>query len=164
MKVKNVIISKQPENGANFEKFIKLANEKSIKAIIVEKGNKVNIEKGLYLDILWPDTKNFITENKLNNNAIVCKLKYKNFTMLFTGDIEEIAEKEIIKLYQDNLNILNSTVLKVAHHGSKSSSTQEFLNAVNPKISLIGVGKNNLYGHPNDRVIERLENLRYKNL
>ena len=164
MKVRNAIISKQPENSGNFQKFIKLANEKNIKTIIVEKGSKVNIEKDLYFDILWPDANNFINENKLNNNAIVCKLNYKSFTMLFTGDIEEASEKEIIKQYQNNPNILNSTVLKIAHHGSKTSSTTEFLNAVNPKISLIGVGKNNLYGHPNDDVIKRLENLRRKSL
>ena len=56
-----------------------------------------------------------------------------------------------------NTNILKCTVLKVAHHGSKSSSIQEFLNAVSPKIALIGVGKSNHFGHPNAEVLERLE-------
>ena len=60
--------------------------------------------------------------------------------------------------------MLNSTVLKVAHHGSKTSSIQEFLMNVKPQIALIGVGENNKFGHPNDDVINRLENLRHKNI
>ena len=82
--------------------------------------------------------------------------------MLFTGDIEEIAEKQILKEHKNKLNILDSTILKVGHHGSKTSSTKEFIEEIKPKIALIGVGKNNKFGHPNDEVIERLENLRCK--
>ena len=59
---------------------------------------------------------------------------------------------------------LNSSFLKVGHHGAKTSSTQEFLDAVKPKIALIGVGENNKFGHPNDKVLERLEGLRYKDI
>ena len=55
--------------------------------------------------------------------------------MLFTGDIEQEAEEQILKLYQDNLSTLLSTVLKVAHHGSRTSTTEQFLHAVNPKIA-----------------------------
>lgn len=83
--------------------------------------------------------------------------------MLFTGDIEEIAEKQILEEYE-NTNTLKSSILKVAHHGSKTSSIESFLEVVNPKIALIGVGKNNTFGHPNNYVIERLNNLRCKNL
>ena len=81
--------------------------------------------------------------------------------MLFTGDIEKIAEKSILQEYKGNTNILNSTILKVAHHGSKTSSIQEFLDATKPNIAVIGVGENNKFGHPNEDVIKRLENLRY---
>lgn len=83
--------------------------------------------------------------------------------MLFTGDIEEVAEKQIILNYK-NSKILNSTVLKVAHHGSKTSSIKEFLELVKPKIALIGVGENNKFGHPNEDVINRLEELRCNGL
>ena len=76
--------------------------------------------------------------------------------MLFTGDIEDIAEKEIMQEYKNNLEIINSNVLKVGHHGSKTSSTQEFIMSVKPKIALIGVGENNKFGHPNIDVIERM--------
>ena len=119
----------------------------------------MKIDKSTYIDILWPQ-KNLIQENILNNNSIVCKLNYRNISVLFTGDIEKIAEEKMVGLYSQSL--LNSTILKVAHHGSKSSSIQDFLSKVNPKIALIGVGENNKFGHPNDQVIEKLENLRDK--
>lgn len=93
----------------------------------------------------------------------MAKLTYQNTSLLLTGDIEEIAEKQILEEYK-NSNLLSATILKVAHHGSKTSSTQEFLEEVKPTISLIGVGENNTFGHPNDTVIKRLTNLRHKSL
>lgn len=111
----------------------------------------------MYFKILWPIDENLIEENILNNNSIVCKLCYNNFSLLFTGDIEETAEKEILKKYKDKLSILNSTILKVGHHGSKTSSTDDFIKVIKPAVSLIGVGKDNKFGHPNDDVINRLK-------
>ena len=142
-------------------------------------GDVINIEKNLKFEILWPKEEQ-IQENILNNNSIVAKLKYRNFSILFTGDIEEVAENQILKEYKNikvnentnadtNINtdtnvFLGATILKVGHHGSKTSSTQEFIEAVNPKIALIGVGKNNNFGHPNDGVLERLEKIRSKSI
>ena len=120
-------------------------------------GDEILLEKNLNIQILWPKTEQ-IQENVLNNNSIVAKLKYNNFSMLLTGDIEEIAEKQILQEYED-LHILRSTILKVGHHGSKTSSTVDFLEAVKPKIALIGVGENNTFGHPNSGVLERLEKI-----
>lgn len=160
LKVNKIIISKQTESSENFEKFVSIVKEKKIKIIIVKAEDRINIERNLYFDVLWPDNNNLITENALNNNAMVCKLMYKKFSILFTGDIEELAERKILELYKENLQILKSNVLKIAHHGSKSSTIQEFLDVVNPMIALIGVGANNLYGHPSNNVIKRLNNLR----
>ena len=159
LKVKNVIIGKQFENSENLQEFLKIVKEKNIKVTVVEQGNKINIEKNLYFNVLWPSSSNSISENAINNNALVCKLYYKNFTCIFTGDIEEEAEEKILKLYTNNLDTLKSTILKVAHHGSNSSSKIEFLKAVSAKVALIGVGSNNLYGHPSNEVVKRLENL-----
>lgn len=121
-------------------------------------GDKFNIEKNVRIQILWPKEK-LIEENILNNNSVVAKLYYKDFSILFTGDIEETAERKIIEEYR-NLSILKSNILKVGHHGSKTSSIDEFLEKVKPDIALIGVGKDNTFGHPNNSVIERLGNLR----
>ena len=160
LKVGQIIINKQSENSDNYQIFKSILKDKKIKIQIVNKGDRVQIENNLFFDMLWPTKSELINENVLNNNSIVCKLHYKNFSMLFTGDIEEIAEKRILQEYKDNLQLLNSTILKVAHHGSKTSSTKEFINVVKPKVALIGVGKNNKFGHPNEDVIKRLENIR----
>lgn len=97
-----------------------------MKLNIVEAGQRINIDKYTYIDILWPSVSNEIQENSLNNNSLICKLIYNDFSILFTGDVEEIAEREIISKYQNNLSILESDILKVAHHGSKTSSIVEF--------------------------------------
>ena len=162
MKVKNAIIGKQYEKSDNYEKFISLANDKKINVKVMEAGNRINVESKVYFNVLWPSSSNMISENAINNNSLVCRLVYRNFSMLFTGDIEEVAEKAILNFYKNNLGVLEAKVLKVAHHGSKTSSTAEFLSAVRPKLALIGVGKNNKFGHPAEITLERLRNLNCK--
>lgn len=157
IKVGTVVISKQGEDSEKYEEFKQIVKEKKIKVKVVSKGDRLKIEKDLYFDILWPNNEQLIEENVLNNNSIVCKLQYKNFSMLFTGDIEETGEKQILQTYKNNLDVLSSTVLKVAHHGSKTSTIKEFVEAVSPKVALIGVGENNKFGHPNEEVLERLK-------
>lgn len=160
--VKNVIISKQKEESDNYKKFLEIVKTKKIKVTIVQAGNKVKVDKDVYLNILWPTSELEISDNALNNNSIVAKFVYKNFSVLFTGDIEEIAEEAILKKYKNSLNNLNATVLKIAHHGSKTSSTESFLNAVKPKFALIGVGQNNKFGHPSDITLQNLGNINCK--
>ena len=157
--VKNIIIGKQFEDSDNYQEFRKIIQEKNIKVQVVEAGQKIKIEKDFYFDVLWPSLENAMSENKMNNHSFVCKMVYQNFSCIFTGDIEEVAEKAILEKYRGT-NILKSTILKVAHHGSKSSSTEEFINAVKPKIALIGVGERNTFGHPNSEVLKRLERRR----
>lgn len=162
LNVKQVLIPKQVEYSENYNKFLDIIKKRNIKVKIVGEGNTINIDKNTYLDILWPEEKQ-ITDNVLNNNSLIVRLCYKNFKMLFTGDIEEIAEQKLIQKYE-NTEKLTADILKVAHHGSKSSSIAEFLEKVNPRIALIGVGKNNKFGHPNAGVLDRLSMLRNKNL
>lgn len=157
IKVNNIIIGKQYKSSENYEKFIKIVKEKKINVKIVEGGEKVSIEDNLYFDIIWPFSDNMIFDNSINNNSLVCKLNYKNYSMLFTGDIEAIAEKAILKKYSKNLNILKSDILKVAHHGSKTSSITEFIEKIKPKYAIIGVGEDNKFGHPSDSTIQNLE-------
>ncbi len=163
LRIENIIISKQVEETENYQKFKEIAKNKRIKVILAGINNRdvqrLQIEKDIYLDILWPNNEKQIHENMPNNNSIVCKLSYINFSILFTGDIEQIAEKQILKQYKNNLKVLNSNILKVAHHGSRTSSIEEFIKAVKPKMALIGVGKDNKFGHPNEEVIDRLKNI-----
>ena len=156
LRVGQVYISKQEQDSENYQKFLKIVEDKKIKVKVLKQGDCLKIEKNLYFDILWPIEEQ-IQENVLNNNAMVMKLRYGKFSMLFTGDIEAIAEEKILDFYKEKgESILKSDVLKVAHHGSKTSTTQSFFEKVNPKICLIGVGKNNMFGHPTTEVLERI--------
>jgi competence protein ComEC len=160
MEVKNVIIGAQYEAYQNYTEILNIINDKKINLIIVKAGDRLVIDKTTYIDIIFPDVTNMISENSINNNSLVAKLQYRATSILFTGDIEAQAEEAILNLYSNNLSQLNSTILKTAHHGSNTSSTEEFIKAVNPSISLIGVGKNNKYGHPNSEILTRLINFR----
>lgn len=161
LKVKNIIIGKQESSYDNCVKFLELAKSKKVNVMVVQKGDVIKIDKYSFFQILWPETTELFNDsnNGINNNSITAKLIYGNFDMLFTGDIEKMAEEKIVKMYQSS-NILDCDVLKVAHHGSKSSSIEEIISMITPKICVIGVGKDNSYGHPNKDVIERLEILR----
>jgi len=138
LKVENLIISKQVNHTELFERIIEICQKYKVKLIIVEAGNEIQIERGISFKILWPTNK-ISTNSSMNNHSIVAKLEYNDFSMLFTGDIERQSEEELLKMYEKNR--LKSTALKVAHHGSKTSSTQEFINSVLPRVAFIGVRK-----------------------
>lgn len=124
---------------------------------VLQAGDKVDFGKGYYLEVLSPgpflaakDLKN------LNNTSIVMKLHYGKFTMLFTGDAEAPVEDELQKRYGANLK---SDVLKVGHHGSKTSSIYKFISRVQPQYALISCGAFKIYNHPNKNVVGRLQHL-----
>src|SRR5699024_11134292 len=102
-----------------YDEFMKLSIKQKSKIYYVKKGDLLKIGKGI-IEIIYPDNE-IINENVKNNNAMVFKLTYDNISMLFTGDIEEIAEKKILNIYKDNKEKLEAYILKVAHHGSKTS-------------------------------------------
>lgn len=162
LKVGVAVIGKQCEQSENYKEFLEIAKNKKIKVVQVKAGNKIQIDENTSISILFP-TENLISENVLNNNSLVAKFTYamdetKEFSMVLTGDIEEIAEDEIVSMYK-NTNELKANILKIAHHGSKTSTTQDFLNLVKPQIALIGVGENNPFGHPNKVTLDKLNNL-----
>ena len=89
-----------------------------------------------------------------NDNSSVIYFNYNNYKFLFMGDAGVEREKDILNKY----NLRDIDFLKVGHHGSNTSSSKEFINSINPKYSLISVGKNNRYGHPKESVLEKLSN------
>ena len=90
-----------------------------------------------------------------NNYSCTIKVSYKDSTYIFTGDIEKLSEDEILAKNYD----ISADVLKVAHHGSNTSTSQDFLNRVSPKIAVISCGAYNTYGHPNRETLDGLEKL-----
>jgi len=150
-RVDNFII---PEHTGKeeFHKLLETSKLREINVYSLKKGDRIRLDGETYFYVLNPD-ENFSDEiQSLNNSSLVLKLHYKDVSMLFTGDIEKEVEN---KLVQDKENI-RADILKAAHHGSNTSTTQDFLEIVSPKAVVISVGKNN-FGHPSQEVIERLE-------
>ncbi|RCW65309.1 DNA internalization-related competence protein ComEC/Rec2 [Saliterribacillus persicus] len=111
-------------------------------------GGQILSIAGHKIEVLLPVEDNF----DKNDNSLVLRSRFGPYTWIFTGDIGEKAELELMSLYPN----LGSDILKVSHHGSSSSTTDEFLEGVKPKAALISVGVNNRYNHPNKEVLERL--------
>ena len=139
--------------------------------VIFNKGNYNDLEKKLIYKLEKKDIKYFnnikklnINNNKFyfindlvydneNDNSNILYFEFNKYKFLFMGDSSKIVENDILNKYDlDNID-----VLKVGHHGSKTSSGKEFIDEINPKYSIISVGTNNRYGHPNDSVLDNLE-------
>lgn len=152
IKIENILICEQGVDSRNYHEFKEICSSRNINVIYVGQGDRLTIEKDIVIDVLWP-RETQLTNNILNNNSLVFKIAYNDTSMLFTGDIEEEAEKILCAEYMGKLE---ADILKVAHHGSKTSTTGEMLEYVNPRIALIGVGKNNMFNHPSEDVIDNL--------
>lgn len=135
---------------------------------IISKGDKM--ENGsITIECLSPENKGVSVpgsegnkrEESLNDMSLVLKVMYENdknhFSMLYTGDISSEVEQALINDPQIKDKLKNIDYLSVPHHGSKYSSSEQFINTVNPKVSVISSGKNNSYGHPHKETLERLE-------
>lgn len=144
-KVDNVILNKGDYTELEVELIIHLKN-KNIK--YTNNINKIPL-LGSYMYLL--NTKKFSNEN---DNSIVTYFEYQKYKFLFMGDSSSKTEEYLI----NNYNLTNISFLKVGHHGSNTSSSPHFINKINPKVSLISVGRNNFYHHPNKKVLTNLSN------
>jgi len=154
MKVDMVIdsgINCQQDTYLNFLSLIQ--EDEEISYYQARAGDVIKLSPDLQLVVLNPlNRKDYGQQSNFNNHSIVLKLLYKNISFLFTGDIEEKAEMNLLSWN----TFLQSDILKVAHHGSNTSTTDLFLNQVKPEVAIISVGTNN-FNHPNAEVMEKLE-------
>ena len=125
---------------------------KNIPDILAKKGMRLNIGGGAVIDILFPDRDVF--DWSPNDGSIVAKLTYGNTSVMLTGDATTETEKII--LAGNSKDILPSTLLKVGHHGSRTSSSEDFVKAVSPAYALISDGRENKYGHPHQDTLDTL--------
>lgn len=136
-----------------YEEWLRLIDAKHMKRITASAGQQIDLGDGIMIEVLHPKEELMEgTESDANNNSIVLRLVWNEISFLLTGDIYEEAEREI--LYEGYK--LDSTVLKVAHHGSTTSTSPHFLAAVDPQAAIISVGKDNPFGHPSDETLARL--------
>ncbi|WP_252235616.1 ComEC/Rec2 family competence protein [Clostridium sp. CH2] len=131
-----------------FENMIKALQNKGIKLTAPTVGDTLNVGNAT-LQFLAP---NSATYQDMNNYSIVCKLRFGNTSYLFTGDAESLSEGEILAKQLD----ISADVLKLGHHGSHSSTSQAFLNKINPRYAIVSCGKDNDYGHPHQKTIDKL--------
>jgi len=144
-------------DGGNYQKWLELLAKKQkqgSKIIIADVNTKI-ISGNVFVDTFNPveNLEGRYFGKISNDTGIVSRLLYGKNSFLFTADVSSKVEEGIVR---DNIN-LASDVLKVPHHGSKYSSSEQFLQAVNPKIAVISAGKDNTYGHPTQDVLQKLQ-------
>jgi competence protein ComEC len=156
-KVKQALEPGVSYNSSIYEEWLRLIEDKEIEYDIARSGQEIDLGNGIALEVLNPPEAFFEgTSDDVDNNGVVLRLSWGQVSFLFTADIREEAEFELI----GQRGNLRSTVLKVAHHGSDTSTSQQFLAAVAPEVAIVSVGANNTFGHPSSevrgRLIERL--------
>lgn len=149
--VNSIYMPKVTTNTDTFLDLLQAIKDKGLKVNTPVPGSKIVVDSDLDVTIVAP---NNTTYEDLNNYSIVLKVTYKNNSFLFTGDAEAASEAEILKAAYN----IKADVLKVAHHGSYSSTSDAFLKSVAPKYAVISVGKGNDYGHPAADTLTRLTN------
>lgn len=154
--VRNFVDPAIPTTNQTYGHTLERVLEYDVNPILARAGNSLDLGSDISANILWPREPFLIDggEPDTNDNSTVIQITMGAVSFLITGDIEQTAEGIIVESMTNDA--LQSDVLVVAHHGSKSSSTAEFLDAVSPSVAVIPVGVDNQYGHPHDEVRQRL--------
>lgn len=160
--IKQIYDNGQAANTAMYRNYLKNIKAKQIPYKTLKKGDTITLGDDVKFEVLSPD-KPFTKENTqgvsesglTNDNSIVCKMTYGKFTMLFTGDAQKEVEDVLLQNYKGDA--LKADVLKVGHHGSKTSSSQAFVKAVSPHMATISCGVNNQYKFPHKPTMDTLE-------
>lgn len=148
IRIKNLVMPDVNMKDDTYNELIEKAKLKKINVLYIKKGDTLSLGK-TKIKCIYPETTT--TASDKNDYCTVLSVKNKTSKILLTGDISKEIEEKIKDDIEENY-----TVLKVAHHGSNYSSSEKFLKKVNPKYSIISVGKNNSYGHPGNETMERL--------
>lgn len=155
--METLILPKEAEPmDALLKELVELAESAGVHVQYVEKGASATIGQ-VSFTCLWPKAGLAVTD--ANGYSAVYKIEYRGFQMLLTGDIPMEYEEQ---LWEENARILECDVLKVAHHGSKNSTSNEFLQKVQPRVALISCGADNSYGHPHKELLRRLDDVSCK--
>ena len=168
--VKELVYNGIPSTSKYFINALKAAKANGTQQVKVKAGDVLDFGNGVSFEIVSPsqslideDTAAIKAKKKVdvNNESVVGRLTFGNFAMLFTGDAEGPVEKDMVASYGKKLEC---QVLKAGHHGSKTSSTAEFLKLVQPESVVMSLGVNNQYGHPHEALLNRLQKQGIKNI
>ncbi|HEU4795553.1 MAG TPA: ComEC/Rec2 family competence protein [Pyrinomonadaceae bacterium] len=144
------LVARTPANDPEFAKFSEMLAATSTQLVRIQAGDLIRIGD-VEIEVLWPPLANEANGPSRNNDSTVLRVKFLHRSMLLTGDIEKGGERALVAARRD----LKSDLVKVPHHGSRSSSTTPFVNATQAKVAVISVGKNSMFGHPHREVVER---------
>ena len=150
IKIKTLFLSECEETKEKLEALEESARKAGCKIVYIKKGTKIR-EGKIQLECLAPDRKDL----ECNEGSQAFQMTKGRFKALFTGDIEGEGENELFVELKERGEKYD--VLKVAHHGSKNSTKEEFLEVISPKVSVISCGKDNSYGHPHKELLKRLK-------
>ena len=154
MKVSNIVTTENTSKTGAYGAFEEAIQNEHASRILARAGERIILDDGIVLEILFPDRNAYGWET--NTSSIVARLTYGEKSFLFTGDSPIAIERQLIHTYGGGLH---TTVLKLGHHGSRTSSSREYLSAVDPEYAIISAGLNNKYGHPHKEVIALLKEL-----
>jgi len=162
-KVEQILWTGVVYDTSYYKKWQDLLKQEKAKISIAHAGQRITWSMAYpgsgWIEILYPfDGLEGKRVKNINNSSIVSRLVFGQNSFLFTGDILKSVERQLILAENSGKYVsLNSDVLKVAHHGSKTSSAEEFIERVNPEIAVIQCGKNNKYGHPHQETLATLK-------
>lgn len=152
VEVNNIGIPYTLRDSEKYQQLKAIAREQDAKVIPLARGQILNIEPDFTFEVFHPDTKNNGTGTD-NDESVVLLAKYRNFSILLTGDIEKDGLRRMLN---DN-NLTPVTVLKVPHHGSRNSLVPELYNQTRPLYALVSAGRNNSFGHPHEEILAELK-------
>lgn len=151
--VKSFYMPKVTNTTKTFENMMKAVSNEGLKVKLIKEGTSIDIGEGAKFEAYSP-TKD--TYDNFNDYSPIMKLTYGNKSFIFTGDAEKDVEKEVVKKYS---NELKADVIKFGHHGSSTSSTKEFVEAISPQYGIISCGVDNSYGHPHREILDIIKNM-----
>lgn len=157
--VRHVYDNGQVKLTNTYKTYLKTVRNKGLSIQVLKEGMQLDLGGGACFKVLSPGEKHLSKKDgspDYNNNSLIMKLVFGDFSMLFTGDAEKIQEMQTLKYHAKDLSAL---VLKVGHHGSHTSTTNSFLKAVHPEIAVISCGRNNRYGFPHKEPLRNLERM-----
>lgn len=152
-KVESFYMPKVEHSTKTFENMIKEVEKQGLKVKVLKEGVNIDVGEGALLETFSPTQDSY---SNLNNYSPIMKLTFGNNSFLFTGDAEKDVEAEVLSKYKDKLD---SDVIKFGHHGSSTSSSQSFIEAVSPDYGIISCGVDNSYGHPHKEILKLIQDM-----
>lgn len=151
--VESFYMPKVTNTTKTFENMIKAVSNEGLTAKVIKEGTSFDLGEGCRIDVYSPMQESY---DNFNDYSPIMKLTYGNKSFIFTGDAEKTVEKEVVEKYSKELK---ADVIKFGHHGSSTSSTKEFIEAISPKYGIISCGLDNSYGHPHRETLSIIDEM-----